>query len=99
MKNLDDLINEMVGAEKQAQPSTHIIDEVMAGLTPRRRHIATTHHPVLRAVAIAASIAAVVIMGVQLGSSFVRSQSIPTDININDSQIENLHHYLIIGNE
>jgi len=44
-------------------------------------------------VAIAASIALILFLGVSLGSSFKGSVNYEMSVNINDSQMENLHIY------
>jgi len=84
-------IDELIRREKETEPNPFLVTRVMAQIegVKKRRHKA----PLWQTVTLAASIAAVVFLGVSIGNSYVENVTPAIALNINDRQIENLGYY------
>lgn len=85
-------INDFVNREKQTEPNPFLSTRVMAEIEkmeqPEKRKVG-----VWQTIAVAASLVAVVLLGINIGNSYVESSLPKTALNINDSQLENLVYY------
>jgi len=85
----DDYIKEYVEREKQTEHNPYLATRIMAKLQTPKRKIPG----VLQTMAVAASIAGVVMMGIGIGNSYTPVSEKYAGININDSEIENFELY------
>lgn len=89
----DKQINEFIRREKMARPSAGLTDRIMEAIMQTERKSVPLARGAwwLQAIAVAASLALTVMLGMRIGSRMA-SQSYD-NWNINDSQIENLALY------
>ena len=85
-------IDDFIRLEKQTEPNPFLITRVMTGIEKLRKP-ELKRAPVWQVAAVAASIAAVIFLGVSIGNSYVDNISPETVMNINDRQMENLGYY------
>lgn len=85
-------INDLIEREKQMVPSPYLSTRVLAEI--ERRQLQSNYRPTAwKAIALAASFAAVTVLGITLGNSYKGDYYPKLGMNINDSQIENLEYY------
>ena len=92
---LDGHIDDLIQKEKQVKPNPFLSTRIMAKLdeemSPDARRIKI---PTFQMLALAASMAFIVMMGIGIGSIGEPSNDL-ISININDSQMENLNLYIL----
>lgn len=85
-------INDFVNREKQTEMnpflSTRVMVEIEKREQPEKRTIS-----IWQIVVVAASLVAVMFLGINIGNSYVENSQPKTALNINDSQLENLVYY------
>jgi len=91
----DDYINEFVEREKQTEHNPYLATRIMAKLQTPKHKIPG----VLQTIAVAASIAGMVVMGIVIGNSYTSVSEQYAGLNINDSEIENFVLYNTESNE
>lgn len=102
--NIDplDLVDDYIKSERGVEPDPYFVPKLMTRIDSLNE-VDKEYAPGIRdnriffsalyRVAIAASIALILFLGVSLGSSYKNSQNNEISLNINDNQIENLHLY------
>ncbi|KUK77351.1 MAG: hypothetical protein XD92_0830 [Proteiniphilum acetatigenes] len=88
----EDHIDELIRREKETVPNPYLPTRVMAKIEGLE-NVERRRTPFLQTLALAASIAAVIFLGVSIGNRYVESGTPERTLNINDRQIENLDYY------
>lgn len=88
---IDEQIDDFIHQEKQIQPNSFLATRIMAKLEDSEQ----VHRkiPALQKLALAVSLALIVMMGIGIGSIGKLTDNYAS-ININDTQIENLNLYI-----
>ena len=97
-----DIVDNYIRSERGVEPDPYLVTKLMTKIDSLNE-IDEEYAPGIRdnriffsalyKVAIAASIALILFLGVSLGSSYKSSLNNEISLNINDNQIENLHLY------
>ncbi|MEN6619356.1 MAG: hypothetical protein ABFC28_07670 [Rikenellaceae bacterium] len=85
----EEIINEYIDSQLKIEPNPFLTTQIMSKLESmeqRKFYVLSSIQKVL----VAASITAVVILGISLGTSYNKETSNSVSLNINDYQIENL---------
>lgn len=91
---LENYIDDFIRKEKQEQVSPFLATRVLAKLDETEAIVpARKKATVWQSVAVAASMALMVMLGVEIGNMANVSQNNYASININDAQLENLNLY------
>jgi len=85
-------IDEFIRREKETVPNPYLSTRVMAKMEGLEK-VERKKSPFWQTLALSASIAAVTLLGVSIGNSYVESGTPERTLNINDRQIENLVYY------
>jgi len=91
----DDYISQFIEREKNTAHNPYLATRIMAKIEAPKYKT----HGVVQYIAVAASIALVVMMGMVLGNSYTSSPEQYAGININDREIENFALYNTDDNE
>ncbi|HHT23774.1 MAG TPA: hypothetical protein GXZ87_10795 [Bacteroidales bacterium] len=91
---LEDYIDDFIRKEKQQQVNPYLATRVLAKLDETETIVPIRKKaPVWQSLAVAASLALIVVMRIEIGSMAKMSQNNYASLNINDAQLENLNLY------
>ena len=85
-------IDEFIRREKETVPNPYLSTRVMAKMEGLKK-VKSRKTPYWQTLVLATSMAAVTVLGITLGNSYVESGAPESTLNINDRQIENLGYY------
>lgn len=91
----DDYINELIEREKKSECNPYLATRIMAKIEAPKHKT----HGVVQYMAVAGSIALVVMLGMVLGNSYTPVSEKHAGININDREMENFTLYNTDDNE
>jgi hypothetical protein len=83
--NIDDYIDNLIDREKQLLPTPFLATKIRT----RVESAATQKVSTWQVLAVAASLAFVILVGVGIGDMYTSQNDIYANLNINDSQMEN----------
>lgn len=91
----DDYINDLIEQEKNEASNPYLVTRVMASVgKPQQSSL-----PVKQVLAFVAGVVLVIVLGMQLGNSYLSSPKSYAGVNINDSQMENFQLFNSPENE
>ena len=90
----DELITEFVNKEKELDHNPFLTTRIMASLSPQRKSIGYFQY-----AGIAACISTVIVLGISIGNTYDKTPKQYSELNINDSEMENFAIYNARNNE
>lgn len=100
--NIDNLINKYVDKEKKEEHSPYLESRIMAGLKalPAKKQCANTvSRNIWQSIAVIASIAIVIMLGINIGNITKTTPGTYYGLVVNDNQLEQFSIYTDIENE
>lgn len=90
----DELITEFINKEKELNHNPFLTKRIMANLSPQRKSMGYIQY-----AGIAACIATVIALGISIGNTYDKAPQQYSELNINDSEMENFAVYTARNNE
>lgn len=91
----DNYIDKLINTEKQTEFNPYLITRIMSRIeNPIQKHVSRW-----QTIAVAASVAFAITLGIGLGNSYNSTSDNISGLVVNDSQIENFPLYNTVSNE
>lgn len=91
--NIDNLIDELIGKERQVAPNPFLAKRILSKIEDKTIESVWMVRPVWATIVIACTFAAVIFGGTVLGKQYQISPNIVQTLSVDDSQIENISYY------